>query len=393
MTNYDLLLEEIKKLGMDSKWSKMFVKKLADDERAFSLSDEEKKWALERGFFPGRIKLYGLNDDNYQNFLPDWNYFMMHPLNHHFKIWVNDKLTLKYVLNSNGCENAMPEYYLYVENDNNYTYLMDAPKHISKDKDFILNLLKEKGCLAMKPNSGTSGGLGFIKLELKDGVMYENNKPINEQRYSKILSNMRNYIVTEYVQQHRELADIWKDSECTLRIIMMKEPQESSYDLAKWSSIVSFARFGAAISGGASNLSSGGIGVGFDFETGKFNDFSVRYKKFCADESIFLDKHPDTKVTWKGSKLPNWPYVKEMLYKICSHISSLSYLGFDVIITDEGMVLCEINTHPACDYAQVMCGPVMEKENVKSFFASKGFDNFSGKDLYEAYVKCQEKNV
>lgn len=389
MTNYDLLLEELRNLGMDYKWSKMFVKKLGDDERAFSLTDEEKEWALKKGFYPGRIKLYGLNDSNYMNYLPDWNYFMMHPLNHHFKLWVNDKLTLKYVLNSNGCQDSMPEYYLYVENDGQYTYLMDVPPQIEKDENFIFNLLKYKGCLAMKPNSGTSGGLGFIKLKLEGDALYENNKLIDNERYQQIIANMRNYIVTEYVQQHEELANIWKDSECTLRVIMVKEPCEKASDIPKWSCIVSYARFGSMISGGASNLSSGGIGVGFDFETGAFNDFAIRYKKFCPDGNTFLYEHPDTHVKWKGAKLPNWTYVKEMLERICSHISSLSYLGFDVIITNDGMKLCEINTHPACDYEQVMCGPVMAKDNAKKFFAGKGFDKFDGNDFYEAYMKCQ----
>ena len=88
--------------------------------------------------------------------------------------------------------------------------------------------------------------------------------------------------------------------------------------------------------------------------------------------------------------MPNWPYVKEMLERICSHISSVSYLGFDVIITNDGMKLCEINTHPACDYEQVMCGPVLTKEHAKRFFEAKGYRRFSGKDFYEAYTRCQE---
>ncbi len=375
---------------MDYKWSKMFVKKLADDEKAFSLTEEQKRWAMTKGFYPGRIKLYGLNDDNYKDYLPDFNYFMIHPINHHFKLWVNDKLTLKYVLNSNGCESSMPEYYLYVENDNTYTYLMDAPSHIKKHKDFILNLLKEKGRLAMKPNSGTSGGLGFIKLELKDGTMLENNKPIDMVRFNEILQNLPNYIITEYVNQHDDLAKIWKDSECTLRVIMVKNPKDCPYEQSEWSCTVSYARFGTSISGGASNLSSGGIGIGFDFETGKFNDFSIRYKKFCEDGNTILYKHPDTDVTWKDEGLPNWEYVKQMIKNICAHVSSLSYLGFDVIITNDGMKLCEINTHPAGDYEQVMCGPILAKENGLKFFESKGLFNHNGNDFYEAYLKSQE---
>lgn len=340
--------------------------------------------------FPGRIKLYGLNEENYRDYLPDFPYFMLHPLNHHFKLWVNDKLTLKYVLNSNGCQSSMPEYYLYVENDGTYTYLMDAPASIQKDKDFIYNLLQEKGCLAIKPNSGTSGGLGFIKLEQREDGLYENNKPIDMARFYEIISHLPNHIVTEYVRQHNDLARIWGDSECTLRVIMVKDPKEDACAESEWSCIVSYARFGSTLSGGASNLSSGGIGIGFDFETGKFNDFCIRYKKFCADGNTTLYQHPDTKVTWKGEGLPNWEYVKEMLKRICNHVSSLSYLGFDVIITNDGMKLCEINTHPAGDYEQVMCGPILAKENGRRFFESKGIHNYSGDDFYAAYLSSQE---
>ncbi len=390
MTNYDKFITLLREMGMDFKWAKMFVKKLADDERAFSMTDEQKKWAMTKGFFPGRITLYGLNEDNYKDYLPDFNYFMMHPINHHFKLWVNDKLTLKYVLNSNGCGSTMPEYYLYVENDKTYTYLMDAPANIKKDENFILNLLKEKGRLAMKPNSGTSGGLGFIKLEMKDGKIFENNKPIDNVRFEEILDNMPNYVVTQYANQHDNLAKIWGDSECTLRVIMVKNPKDNPCEKSEWSCTVSFARFGSSISGGASNLSSGGIGIGFDFETGKYNDFSIRYKKFCEDGNVTLYKHPDTGTTWKGEGLPNWDYVKSMIFKVCDHVSSLSYLGFDVIITNDGMKLCEINTHPASDYAQVMCGPILAKENGRKFFESKGLFKYDGNAFYEAYLKCQE---
>ncbi len=389
MTNYEKLLDEVRNLGMDFKWSRMFVKKLADDEKAFPANQEQIKWALERGFFPGRITLYGLNESNYKDYVPDYNYFMLHPMNNHFLKWL-DKTTLKYVLNSNGCEVTMPEYYVYVENDGSFTYLMDAPKHISKDKDFLMNLLKHKGILAMKPNSGTSGGLGFIKLELKDNKLYENNKPINYERVTEIRDSMRNYIITEYAHQHEDLAKIWPDSECTLRVIMAKNPKDDLYADSSWSCAISFARFGASISGGASNLSSGGVGVGFDFETGKYNDFSIRYKKFCSDGKWMIDCHPDTKEKWENLSLPNWQKVKNMINDICSHISSLDYIGLDIIITKDGMKLCEINSHPAMDYAQVMCGPTLAKKDLRIFFEHKGLFNYNGKDLYEAYMRCQE---
>ena len=93
MTNYEKLLALLQENNMDKKWSKMFVKKLADDEKAFVVDEKTKEWALKRGFYPGRVELYGLTEDNYKNYLPDYQYFMIHPINHHFRIWVNDKLS------------------------------------------------------------------------------------------------------------------------------------------------------------------------------------------------------------------------------------------------------------------------------------------------------------
>ncbi len=389
MTNYDKLQEILIGKGMDKKWSKMFVKKLSDDEKAFSVDEDIKKWALERGFFPGRVQLYGLTEENYKDYLPDYPYFMIHPINHHFRIWVNDKLTLKYVLNSSGCEDTMPEYYLYVENDGRYTYLMDAPENIEKNEDFILNLLKEKEILAIKPNSGTSGGLGFIKLELRNNEIYSNNKLISLSELKGIIAQFKNTIVTEYVRQHEDLAKIWPDSECTLRIIMAKVPSKNPYEKLDWECLISFARFGSVLSGGASNLSSGGIGVAFDFESGKYKDYGIRYKRFCPDGNYMCEEHPDTHVVWQNESLPNWEKVREKIKRVCQHISSLDYLGFDVIITKDGFNFCEINTHPACDYAQVLCAPVLKNEKVFKFFENKGLFGIDTKEFYSAYIESQ----
>jgi len=390
MTNYEKLLSLLQEAGMDKKWSKMFVKKLSDDEKAFCVDDETKKWALTRGFYPGRVELYGLTEENYKNYLPDYQYFMIHPINHHFRIWVNDKLTLKYALNSNGCQDTMPEYYLYVENNGNYTYLMDAPESIKKDKDFVFNLLKLKGTLAIKPNSGTSGGRGFIKLEYRNGQIIENNKPIDVSEFEAILPNLQNHIITEYAYQHSELAKIWPYSECTLRVIMAKLPKENPYAQSKWHCTVSYARFGSSVSGGASNLSSGGIGIGFDFETGKYKDFGIRYKKFCPDGVWKCTEHPDTHIVWKDNSLPNWDFVKNKIEAVCQHIDSLDYLGLDIIITPNGFKFCEINTHPASDYEQVMCGPILGNDSSRKFFENMGITKIKPEDFYNMYMQSQE---
>lgn len=388
-TNYETLLQLLREYGMDYKWARMFVKKLADDEAAFPTDEATRRWALERGFYPGRVALYGLTEENYRDYLPDFPYFMIHPINHHFRIWINDKMTLKYVLNSCGCAHTMPEYYLYVENNGDYTYMMDAPASVPKDAHFLKNLLREKKYLAVKPNSGTSGGRGFMKWEWNDGQILVNNQPVEAEAFAEITAHLENHIVTEYCHEHADLARIWPKSECTLRIIMVKLPQTSHEAPARWHNIVSYARFGASVSGGASNLSSGGIGIGFDYETGRFRDFGIRYKRFCADGQHLCYAHPDTHAVWKECSLPNWSFVKDSIDRICGHLGSLDYLGLDVIITQEGLKLCEINSHPAADYEQIMCRPILSDPEARAFFEKHGAFRVNCSDFWQMYQKSQ----
>ena len=389
MTNYQHFTEELRAAGMNAKAAVFLVNKLKEDEEYSVTTPEEKEWALMRGFFPGRIAFYGLTEENYRDYVPDYHYFMLFPFNHHFRIWINDKLTLKYVLNRQDLKQFMPEYYLYIENDGSYTYLMDCPDEVPKDEHFIRNLLCRKKKLVMKPNSGTSGGLGFLRLEQKEDLLYVNNRLTDEAEFAGICYSLKNYIVTEYVTQHEALADIWPKSECTLRVIMYKNVKDR-YEPAAWSCAASYARFGTEISGGVSNISAGGFGVVFDFDTGLFAERGFRYRRFSPDGSWQMWEHPDSHKGWYGSRMPRWEETREAICRICGYISSLSYLAFDIIITSDGMKICEINSLPSMDYEQVMCGPALGKEPFKRFFMEKGLTSFDGKRFYEAYMNSQE---
>ena len=93
---------------------------------------------------------------------------------------------------------------------------------------------------------------------------------------------------------------------------------------------------------------------------------------------------------WRSLGLPNWQLAKKKINGLCQHISSLDYMGLDIIITEDGIKLCEINSHPALDYSQVLSGPALSKKNVKSFFEHKGLMMHDGKDFYRAYIESQE---
>ena len=116
MINYDKMYELLIEKGMQKKIAKLFLKKCKIEEDIYKGDETLREWAMTKGFFPSRVDLYGLTEDNYKFFMPDYVDFRLHPYNNHFVIWINDKLSLKYTLGRDFAD-IMPEYYLYIENN------------------------------------------------------------------------------------------------------------------------------------------------------------------------------------------------------------------------------------------------------------------------------------
>jgi hypothetical protein len=366
------------KQGFDKKRAARYRERMSLYWKNTPISFSKKLWAAKRGFFADKVELYGLTESNYKDYLSDYDRLWLHPMNNHFAFWINDKITLKYMLQKpfiiEGVEyDVMPEYYLYIENDGHYTYLMDSPSEISHDKDYLFNLLKLKKELAVKLTNGEKGK-GFYKLQYIDGVVFSNGEPMEED-FSDFEKSLKGYVITEYCHQHSDLQQVWDKSECTLRVVTTRSINDRYSSKSATGGginvIVSYARFGSSLSGGASNLSQGGVGIPFDFESGIYGQNFMRYKEFCSDGCTAFPSHPDSNCCLSGKRLPNWDIVKKAIYAVCDHLASLEMLGLDIIITQNGLKLCEINSLPAFDYEQVMCGPLMKNEAAAKFFNAK----------------------
>lgn len=331
----------------------------------------------EAWIFPTRIKLYGLTEANVDLFLSDLDYYRLHPLNNHFAFWVNDKITLKYILNSPirsirrpnyYYNNLMPEYYLYIENDGHYSYLQDSPTDIKHNKEYLLNLLIVKKVLAMKTSNG-SGGIGFVKLEYRDGCIVWNEKPISKEHSFIYEKSLKGYIVTEYLKQHRAFDRVCDKSTCTLRVIVVKNNSDL-HDGGTLDIIASYARFGTEKSKEVCNIQFGGVAVSYNSDTGEYSDKFQTYSD-SEDGGFLLREHPDSKVNLKGCLLPRFEEVKDVVLSVCSFLSSLEFFGVDIVVTDECVKILEINTLPAIDSPQILVAPLYTIPAAKSFFERK----------------------
>lgn len=381
--------------GMPDNIARSLVKKVERGAR-LCLTEQEWDWALSHGFSPDKVAIYGLTDENVEAYLSDFDYYSMHPLNSHFRIWVNDKLTLKYILNANGLPHAeknrqsdvMPRYYVHIENDGRYSYLMDMPDDVARDEDCLQSLLAHEGILAVKPNRG-SGGVGFIRLEAGgDGTVLANGSAFKSDDFDELKSRLNGCVVTEYVRQHRELAEIWDGSECCLRIVMAHLRGRNAFSGGRWVCAASFLRFGTSRSKSTSNLVQGGVGVGFDFDTGEFFDRGIIYENCGAGGGVELSSHPDTGIRFEGRKVPLIEQVRDCVLSVCEYLPSLEWLGFDVMVSDDEAKICEINTLPGLEGAQGICGPYLGNGELRAFFDAKRRPSASNAEFAELVRAC-----
>lgn len=377
MLIFDVIDAYLQKQGMQAKWAKAYRKKLIKDWNTCALSFDKKMWAVKRGFLPSRVQLYNLDEFNYMQYLSDMDYWRIHPINNHFAFWINDKITLKNIFaapiksitDKSVTYNLMPDYFLYIENDGHFSYLMDSPSHINKDKDYLLNLLMDKKILALKPSNG-AGGFGFVKLEYKNDLIVWNDKIISKKKFIENQQLLNGYIVTEYLKQNDEFNCICNKSACTLRVIVVKNINDK-YDGGNLDIIASFARFGTNLSQGICNMQAGAVAIPYDSNTGAYGDYFYRYKGFTEGLETRFAEHPDSKISLKGKFLPKYKEVKDVVLTACSHLSSLEYFGVDVVITNDAVKILEINSLPAISTPQVLFGPIFSIPAAKQFFEKK----------------------
>lgn len=285
--------------------------------------------------------ILGLNEKKRKEYLSTRDYCSLHPLNGLYSFWIDDKLTLKYILNGTKAGKYMPDYYFHLTENGCILSLMDVDERYSATVDGVMELLENKCLLAFKLVKG-SLGVGFYKAEYRDGVYWLNGEPFTREDFSRRIRMLKGYIVTEYLLPHPEFARFCNKSVGCLRYIIGRKCD------GKLQEIYSFMRFGTSKSRFVENYNSGGILAivrNGKFEKGNILDFST-YKN-CV-----IDCHPDNGVKLEG-KIPNWDKVVEAARTIANTMPQMSYMGIDFCITsDESVKIIEINSLTSLDAIQ-----------------------------------------
>ena len=360
--NMDYQLEKMLDEGWTERFAQYFLRQINSEKSSPHYKPEDVEWAHQHGFFASHASYYEKVRSIPENYLSDYVYYKTWPHNPWTRIWVNDKLTLKYLLASTEFGKLMPDYYYYTM-QSGIRSLIDCPYHGFKFEEFV-NLLREKKHFACKPCNG-SRSMGFVKMSYIDDVFYLNGKVVSRDGIQEFLFSHPNYIYTQYIVP-AEYLRCYGEKIHTIRLIVLNEkgdnPQivggyvrfpmdnngEANYSVLDTNDIVNYNFF-----------------VGIDVQTGQFGKAKKVFENHVED----TDVHPETGAVIKGG-VEDYASLAEMVLGIARRFNVLQWFGVDIGATDEGFKCMEINTFPGVAYPQIFT-PLMENKDCRQFFMNK----------------------
>ena len=292
----------------------------------------------------------GLNSKNYKRFLSTVDYRRLHPLNGSYSFWIDDKLTFMYLCQSANLKKYILDYYFQISADTALA-LPDCPKEFRDcGVSGILGCLKLYGELALKKVKSSLGS-GFYKAKLIDENVCVNNETMTQDEFTSFVSNLDGYIVMEYLHPSDDTSNICADTANAIRYLVANRNGEPLY-------LYSCIRFGTRLSGSVDNYGRGGVKCISDEQGNYDGGVSI---DFSSGNNINITNHPDTGIQLKG-KIPMWSEIQDATKIFCNHFPQLSYLGFDYVVTKQGLKILEINSLSSLNGFQLKC-PVFDLQN------------------------------
>lgn len=316
-------------------------------------------WNYIHGFTQETIELNGITHQNYRSFLDNRRYRIGHPYNGHFSSIIDNKMYLPYLLKD--FKEYVPEYYFFVSKG----LFMSLKKNQENGFDSFVQLLTAKKKLALK-QCYSSFGKGFLVLEKKEnGVFTINKEEFPIERIKKELSRLKDYICTEYVQQHEYSMNVCSTSLNTIRFLCVRYQGDGNFSIVRC-----FHRFGVEGSL-VDNLGNGNAYLFLvDKETGRLKSNGA--KNVSGKGEIYMDclDYPNNKA-YGGMVIPNFKIIQEKILEISNSFPFLRYIGWDVAITETGFKIIEANSLTSLGILQREGGFLDDQKLCKFYLGGK----------------------
>ena len=205
---------------------------------------------------------------------------------------------------------------------------MDAGEEID-----ILSVIKEKKELIAKPTRSGGGGAGIKKLSFDGESYYIDADKVLPEDITKQTASLEEYIIVDYIKQADYSDRIYQKTTNSIRVVTARR-KNGEYEV-----LLAFHRFGSDLSCPVDNISSGGMVVIIDTQTGKMGKAKQK-----TNPNKLHEAHPDSGSQIEGVFIPGWEKITEKLLHVHSCFPYYTFLAWDVVIgTDGNPNILEIN--------------------------------------------------
>ena len=348
--------------GSTKRMARAYLATLEKEQASPMFAPTMTSWAHSQGFFAEAAYAYDLTEENLGDYLSDYDYARLWPLNSWQRIWINDKLTLKYCLSGSPFDHYLPRYYYYTRPEG-LMPLVDSA--FDPTADGLAAILREVGEIACKPCNGAESK-GFHRLSYDGHDLLVDSNPVEVSGLADFAAEHPNYVLTEFIRPCSQLAAI-DPLIHTLRVFMINpngcNPQH----------VAGYLRFalGNDKSGDTANYTPPteedicSFNVALDLADGSFGAGRLVY----ANRVVDTPAHPNSGVVAEGT-LPFWDEVLKLTHDVALRFGPLECLGFDIGLTEDGPRIMEINSHTGIKYLQLFT-PLMSHPVAGPYFAAK----------------------
>ena len=350
------------------RWIRLLRKKEPDSRRRIPVRLMTRIRLWFSGFFGESHVIYKLEERQPSDYLSDFARFIKTPyINGRYSYFLNNKLAFYWFMRGNEeGRKVIPKIHALIYRgdirDLNSGQRIEWKEALRKYSD-------EKKRFVIKPiNEG--GGKGVMVVSTADDVLRVNELPVENMDAAMVSKGLagRDGIIMEYVSQASYAATIFPCATNTIRVLTMWDYDENEPFMP-----IAVHRIGSKDSMPVDNWSNGGLSAIVNTETGELGR-AVAYPG--TGSLVWFDEHPDTGAMIKGVHIPNWEKIADKLLELARMCPFLPYVGWDIIVTEDGMKILEGNNHSDVNLIQVH-QPMLVDSRVRRFYerfnAGNGF--------------------
>lgn len=155
---------------------------------------------------------------------------------------------------------------------------------------------------------------------------------------------------------------IYPASTNTVRVLTMVDPDTNDAFPA-----TALHRFGTSRSRPIDNLHAGGLSAPVDLDTGELGP-AVLFPVKGRRRRDIVETHPDSGMPITGVSIPRWAAVLGQILSVATAVGDrLPYVGWDVVVTDDGSTIIEGNGRTG--FGVQVHGPVFDQPGILRFLA------------------------